>query len=81
MVSLNFKELRIPNCNDMFLRIYDGSSDTAPLLGTYCGTNATIELKISSSANNLYIVSSSGGYVTNPKSPFSFDVQYSAKAG
>ena len=79
VVSLNFKELTIPNCDDMFLKIYDGLNDTAPLLGTYCGSNATKQVKISSSANHLYIVSNSGRYGTNPKSPFSFHVQYNAE--
>ena len=79
VVSLNFTELTIPNCNGMFLRIYDGTNDTAPLLGSYCGSNATIELEISSSENNLYIVSNSGGYGTNPRMPFSFHAQYNAE--
>jgi cubilin len=79
VVSLNFKELTIPSCNDMFLKIYDGANDTAPLLGTYCGSNATIEVDILSSANHLHVVSNSGGYGTNPRSSFSFDVQYNAE--
>ncbi|CAB4008022.1 Hypothetical predicted protein [Paramuricea clavata] len=80
IVSLMFEELNIPNCNDTFLRIYDGSNDTAPLLGTYCGSNASAELvDISSSTNSLFIVSNSGSYERNPKSTFSFKAQYNAE--
>ena len=78
-VSLSFKELTIPSCNDTFLRIYDGSNNTAPLLGTYCGSNASTEVVVSSSTNNLYIVSNSGSYARNPKNTFSFYAQYQAK--
>ena len=76
IVSLNFKELTIPICGDTFLRIYDGSNDTAPLLGTYCGSNATIQVKHRSSTNNLYIVSNSGSYARNLKSKFAFQAEY-----
>jgi hypothetical protein len=79
IVSLSFKELTIPSCNDTFLRIYDGSNNTAPLLGTYCGSNASTEVVVSSSTNNLYIVSNSGSYARNPKNTFSFYAQYEAK--
>ena len=80
IVLLNFEELTIPSCSDTFLRIYDGSSNTAPLLGTYCGSNARAEfLDISSSTNSLYIVSNSGSYRRNPKSILSFRAQYNAE--
>jgi hypothetical protein len=80
IVSLKFEELTIPSCDDTLLRIYDGSNDTAPLLGTYCGSNASAELvDISSSTNSLFIVSNSGSYKRNPKSTFSFKAQYNAK--
>jgi hypothetical protein len=79
-VSLSFKELTIPSCSDTFLRIYDGSNGTAPLLGTYCGSIARAEsLDISSSTNSLYIVSNSGSYRRNPKSILSFRAQYNAE--
>ncbi|CAB3988260.1 Hypothetical predicted protein [Paramuricea clavata] len=79
-ISLSFEELTIPSCNDTFLEIYDGSNDTAPLLGTYCGSNASAELvDISSSTNSLFIVSNSGSYGRNPKSTFSFKAQYNAE--
>ena len=78
IVSLNFKELTISDCDDTFLRIYDGSNDTAPLLGTYCGSNASTEVEISSSSNNLYIVSNSGSYA-NLKRILNFYAQYKAE--
>ncbi len=56
--------------------IYDGSNDTAPLLGTYCGSNATIQVKHRSSTNNLYIVSNSGSYARNLKNKFAFQAEY-----
>ncbi|CAB3996597.1 Hypothetical predicted protein, partial [Paramuricea clavata] len=78
-VSLSFKELTIPSCNDTFLRIYDGSNNTAPLLGTYCGSNASTEVVVLSSTNSLYIVSNSGSYERSAKNTFTFHVQYHAK--
>ncbi len=62
----------------MFLKIYDGSNETAPLLGTYCGSNASTKLEISSSSNHLYIVSNSGSYAYL-KETFSFHAQYKAE--
>ena len=79
IVSLTFKELTIPSCNDTFLRIYDGSNGDAPLLGTYCGSNASTEIMVLSSTNSLYIVSNSGSYARNPKNTFTFHAQYNAK--
>ena len=79
VVSLTFKELNIPSCDDTFLKIFDGSNDTAPLLGTYCGTNASTEIEILSSKNNLFFVSNSGRYARYPKSIFSFHAQYNAE--
>ena len=71
IISLSFKEMTIPSCNDTFLRIYDGSTAAAPLLGTYCGSNASAELvDISSFTNSLYIVSNSGSYGRSAKNTF-----------
>ncbi|CAB4045581.1 cubilin, partial [Paramuricea clavata] len=78
-VLLSFKELTIPNCNDTFLRIYDGSNGTAPLLGTYCGSNASTKVVVLSSTNNLYIVSNSGSYERSAKNISTFHAQYQAK--
>ena len=79
VVSLKFQELTIPSCADTFLKIFDGSNDTASLLGTYCGTNASTEIEILSSKNNVFIVSNSGRYARYPKSIFSFHAQYNAE--
>ena len=78
IVSLSLKELTIPSCNDTFLSIYDGSNNTAPLLGTYCGSNASIEVVVLSSTNSLYIVSNSGSYERSAKNIFTFHAQYQA---
>jgi hypothetical protein len=78
-VSLSFKELTIPSCNDTFLRIYDGSNNTAPLLATYCGSNASTEVVVLSSTNSLYIVSNSGSYERSSKNIFTFHAQYQAE--
>ena len=78
IVSLSFKELTIPSCNDTFLRIYDGSNNTAPLLGTYCGSNASTKVVVLSSTNSLYIVSNSGSYGRSAKNIFTFHAQYNA---
>ena len=78
IISLSFKKLTIPSCDDTFLRMYNGENDTAPLIGTYCGLNATTELEIKSSANNLLIVSNSGN-PWNVYSSFEFDAQYNAE--
>ncbi|CAB4006710.1 Hypothetical predicted protein [Paramuricea clavata] len=78
-VSLSFKELTIPSCKDTFLRIYDGSNNTAPLLGTYCGSNASTEIVVSSSTNSLYIVSNCGIYGRNRKNTFTFHAQYNVE--
>jgi hypothetical protein len=48
------------------------------LLGTYCGSNASTEIVVSSSTNSLYIVSDSGSYARNPKNIFTFHAQYNA---
>jgi hypothetical protein len=79
IVSLSFKELTIPSCNDTFLRIYDGSNGTAPLLGNYCGSNASKKIVALSSTNSLYIVSNSGSYARSAKNIFTFYAQYEAE--
>ena len=75
-VLLSFKELIVPNCQYKFLTIYDGSNDTTPLRGRFCGTNASKSIEILSSANSLFLVAS---YVTDPKSVFSFHAHYNAE--
>ncbi|XP_046862149.1 cubilin-like [Xenia sp. Carnegie-2017] len=69
----------MPQCNDTFLYIYNGPNDTSPLLGKYCGENATAGMEIRSSSNHLLIVGNSGSYGSHPKSVFAFRGQYSAQ--
>ena len=78
-VLLSFEELIVPNCQDKFLTIYDGTNDTAPLRGKFCGTNASKSIEILSSTNSLFLVANSGSYVTDPKSVFSFHAHYNAE--
>ncbi|XP_028399737.1 uncharacterized protein LOC114523097 isoform X2 [Dendronephthya gigantea] len=75
-VSLNFSEMTIPSCDDSFLRIYDGGNAKAPLLGSYCGSNASAQVKINSSTNSLYVVANSGRHGKNGSDIFSFQAQY-----
>ena len=79
VVSLKLKELMIPFCGDAFLKIYDGLNDTVSLLGIFCGANATKEVNISSTTNNLYVVSNSVSLQRNPRIRFSFVAEYSAE--
>ena len=80
VVSLKFKQLIIPFCGDTFLKIYDGLNDKASLLGIFCGANTTREVNISSTSNNVYVVSNSGnfGNERNLRIRFSFVAEYSA---
>ena len=80
IVSLKFKKLIIPFCGDTFLKIYDGLNTKASLLGIFCGANASREVNISSTTNNVYVMSNSGsfGYRRNPRIHFSFVAEYSA---
>ncbi|XP_028407492.1 uncharacterized protein LOC114530101 [Dendronephthya gigantea] len=73
VASLSFSEMIIPSCDDTFLRIYDGANEKAPLLGTYCGPNASKQVQISSSTNSLYVVANSGRI---GKRTFSFQAHY-----
>ena len=73
VISLNFSELDIPSCDNTFLRIYDGTNEKAPLLGTYCGSNASTQVEITSSTNSLYVVANSG---RNGSQVFSFRAHY-----
>ncbi|XP_046846231.1 cubilin-like [Xenia sp. Carnegie-2017] len=79
VVSMKFSKLNIPQCNDTFLNIYNGPNDTSPLLGKYCGENATAGMEIRSSTNHLFIVGNSGSYGSHPKSLFAFQAYYKAQ--
>ncbi|XP_028399576.1 uncharacterized protein LOC114522985 isoform X2 [Dendronephthya gigantea] len=77
VISLNFSEMNIPSCDDTFLRIYDGANEKAPLLGTFCGSNASKQVQISSSTNSLYVVANSGRIGGRLRPVFAFQGHYS----
>ena len=60
VISLSFTFIRIPNCEENYIDIYDGSDDTFPLLARYCDLNATKGNIVRSTGNNLYVVLKSG---------------------
>ena len=76
-ILLNFVNLSVPNCNENFVKIYDGVNDTARLLKTYCGSNATSGNTIVSSTNNLFVVLKSGTYSKDTRIVVGFDAKYS----
>ena len=55
LISLIFTSIRVPNCKENFIDIYDGRDETFPLLARYCGSNATVGNKLKSTGNNLYL--------------------------
>ena len=71
--------LNIPQCDHTFLIIYNGPNDTSPLLGKYCGENATAGMEIRSSTNHLFIVGNSGSYGSRLKSVFDFHADYNSE--
>ncbi|XP_046861924.1 uncharacterized protein LOC124455068 isoform X3 [Xenia sp. Carnegie-2017] len=79
VISLKFSILNIPQCNDAFLFIYNGPNNTSPLLGKYCGQNATAGMEIRSSTNYLFIVGNSGSYGSRLKSVFDFHADYNSE--
>ncbi|XP_028414778.1 uncharacterized protein LOC114537868 [Dendronephthya gigantea] len=81
VISLEFKSLVVLSCNDTFLRIYDGANESAPLYGTYCGSNASKEVKVLSHTNSLYIVSNSGNPERDAKNiaTVTFKASYSSE--
>ncbi|XP_046857423.1 cubilin-like isoform X3 [Xenia sp. Carnegie-2017] len=78
IISLTFSKLTIPLCNQSILTIYNGPNDTSPVLGKYCGENASAGLIIRSSKNQLFLVSNSGSFGPHSKSLFSFLAHYYA---
>lgn len=80
-ISLKFIELNVTSCNDKFLRIYDGANESAPLHGTYCGSNGSNPVEVSSRTNSLYIVSNSGNPARHSinTSTLTFQATYSSR--
>jgi PKD repeat protein len=54
------------NCNYDRLRIYNGINTSAPLIGTYCGTNSPGTVEASNSSGALTFHFESDGSVTRP---------------
>ena len=50
------------SCSNNSVKVYDGSSASAPLKGTYCGTS--IPAEIMSSGNTMFVTFTSDGSVT-----------------
>ena len=58
---MKFQTLDVPNCNENYLDIYDGSNDVgSTLLARLCGGKATSGKTVMSTMNTLYIVLKSG---------------------
>jgi len=53
------------NCNFDYLKIYNGSSASAPLIGTYCGTNSPGTVTASNTTGSLTFVFHSDGAVVS----------------
>jgi PKD repeat protein len=54
-----------PGCNYDYLKIYNGSNTTAPLIGTYCGTNSPGTVTASNTTGSLTFVFHSDGAVVS----------------
>ena len=69
LVTVNFNSFSIEanaNCDYDWLKIYDGINTNAPLLGTWCGTNAPNEIVASNDAGALTFQFHSDQSVTRP---------------
>ena len=77
LILLKFVILTVPNCNENFVKIFDGVNDRTRLLTTYCGSNAKSGSTIVSSGNNLFVVLKSGTYSKDTRIVVGFDAKYS----
>ena len=59
-VSLTLTLVNIPSCDANYMNIYDGLDDTAPILMSLCGNNATSGIRLRSTGNNMFILFRSG---------------------
>jgi len=60
LVALNFNRFDTQNNGD-FVSVYDGNSNTAPLIGSFSGT--TIPSSINSTGNSLFVEFTSNGFL------------------
>ncbi|XP_046841489.1 uncharacterized protein LOC124435463 isoform X2 [Xenia sp. Carnegie-2017] len=82
-ISLVFHQLNLPDCQQIFLAIYDGQNATSSmLLAVYCGRNATSHNEINSTRNELFIVMKLGRTTSRKKSStgFGFYARYATFA-
>ena len=76
LISLIFTSIRVPNCKENFIDIYDGRDETFPLLTRYCGSNATVGNRLKSTGNNLYLVFKTGNNSLNGDMHTEFHANY-----
>lgn len=80
VVSLNFTYLLMPNCQENYIDIYDGVTETSSLLVRYCGSNATTgNERIVSSRNSVYLILKSGNNSQNRDISLGFQAEYRAE--
>ena len=77
LISLIFTSIRVPNCKENFIDIYDGRDETFPLLARYCGSNETVGNKLKSTGNNIYLVFKTGNNSLNWDMHPEFHANYS----
>ena len=76
LISLIFTSIRVPNCKENFIDIYDGRDETFPLLARYCGSNAIVGNKLKSTGNKLYLVFKTGNNSLNGDMHTEFHANY-----
>ena len=60
VVSLTITSINIPSCDENYINIHDGADDTAPILLSLCGSNATAGTRLRSTGNIMFITLKSG---------------------
>ena len=60
VVSLTITSINIPSCDENYMDIHDGADDTAPILLSLCGSNATAGTRLRSTGNIMFITLKSG---------------------
>lgn len=60
VVSLTITSINIQSCDGNYMSIYDGVDDTAPMLVSLCGNNATSGTRLRSTGNIMFMTLRSG---------------------
>ena len=81
VVSLVFSYLALPDCTQTYIDIFDGESESFPLLSRYCGSNATFGRQVMSTGNNVFIVLKAGINSSYSTTPPGFYANYKAISG